>query len=284
MTVFTTGLLCTALVTFSPVLVKTVFLGGAGRFSTLLVAFGVGGLLGAAGLLGTAASVDLRALSSIFALAYGAILVCVALEPWFWDLPILLMLAGAATAVSNMAANTLVQSTARPELLGRTVSLYMLAVRGGASLGALVTGAVVTVLGVRRALLFDGLAAIALQAILAYWWRADRPGAAHQVPALTSAAGLVVSLPAWASRLFDRASEFLRGEPFVSHRPARFGQPTFPGRHRGAPHERDQPGTRCFAIVGLGAMYPADDDQHAVSRDGSPGQRPQAVFHVRWAR
>jgi len=171
LTVFTTGLLCAPLVTFSPVLVKTVFLGGAKGFSTLLVAFGAGGLLGAAALLGTPAGVDRRALSSAFALAYGAIVVCVALDPWFWGLPILLLLAGASTTISNTSANTLVQSTARADLLGRTVSLYMLAVRGGASLGALVTGAVITMVGVQRALLFDGLAAIAVQALLAYWWR-----------------------------------------------------------------------------------------------------------------
>jgi MFS family permease len=43
LTVFTTGLFCAPLVTFSPVLVQVVFQGGASRFSAALVAFGTGG-------------------------------------------------------------------------------------------------------------------------------------------------------------------------------------------------------------------------------------------------
>jgi MFS family permease len=45
LTVLATGVLCAPLVVFSPVLVKEVFHGGAGDFSTALVALGAGGLL-----------------------------------------------------------------------------------------------------------------------------------------------------------------------------------------------------------------------------------------------
>lgn len=173
LTVLATGMLCAPLVTFSPVLVKTVFHGGAGRFSAALVAFGAGGLLGAAGLLSIATSVDLRRLSSGFALAHGAVLVLTALNPWFWGLPPLLVLAGASMTISNIAANSLLQATASPRLLGRTVSLYMLAMRGGMSIGALLTGAAVSLLGVQHALLLDGVAAVVVQAALApIWFRA----------------------------------------------------------------------------------------------------------------
>ena len=59
LTVLATSVLCAPLVTFTPVLVKEVFHGNAGHFSTAVAAFGVGGLLGAAGLLGVApASID----------------------------------------------------------------------------------------------------------------------------------------------------------------------------------------------------------------------------------
>ena len=64
------------------VLVKDVFHGDAGRFSIAVASFGVGGLLGATGLLGAASTVDRRRLSSGFALAYGAVLVATALVPW----------------------------------------------------------------------------------------------------------------------------------------------------------------------------------------------------------
>ena len=170
LTVFTTGLFCAPLVTFSPVLVQVVFHGGAARFSAALAAFGMGGLLGGAGLLGVPTDVDPRRLSSTFALVLAALLVVTALNPWSWGLPALLFLAGASMTISNTAANTLVQSTAVPHLLGRTVSLYMLAIRGGGALGALLTGVTVSRLGVQHALLLNGVVAAAAHAGLARNW------------------------------------------------------------------------------------------------------------------
>jgi predicted MFS family arabinose efflux permease len=170
LTVLVTSVLCAPLVTFSPVLVKEVFQGGAGHFSTAVASFGVGGLLGAAGLLSVAPDVDRRRLSAGFALVYGVVLVLTAINPWFWGLPLLLALAGAAMTVSNTAANALLQATASPRLLGRTVSLYMLAMRGGMSLGSLLTGVAISLLGVQHALLLNGLVAMAVQAGVMRMW------------------------------------------------------------------------------------------------------------------
>jgi predicted MFS family arabinose efflux permease len=170
LTVLATGILCGPLITFTPVLVKEVFQGSAGRFSIAVVSFGAGGLLGAAGLLSIPAGVDRRRLSAGFAIALGVVLVLTALNPWFWGLPVLLVLAGAATTVSNTAANSLLQSLASPHLLGRTVSLYMLALRGGISIGALVIGAAVSLLGVQRAILISGVIAVIVQAVFAWMW------------------------------------------------------------------------------------------------------------------
>ncbi len=171
LTVLATSVLCGPLVTFSPVLVKDVFHGDARQFSMALAAFGVGGLLGAVGLLGSPAGADQRRLSSTFALAYGVVLVLTAVNPWFWGMPPLLVLAGASMTVSNTAANSLLQATAGPRHLGQTVSLYMLAMRGGISFGALLTGALAGVLGVRHALLLDGVLAVAVQAVLSRTFR-----------------------------------------------------------------------------------------------------------------
>jgi MFS family permease len=177
LTVLATSVLCAPLVTFSPVLVKNVFHGDAGRFSIAVASFGAGGLLGAAALLGVASSVDRRRLSSNAALAYGVVLVLTALDPWFWGLPPLLVLGGALMTVSSTAANSLLQATARPHLLGQTVSLYMLAMRGGISLGALVTGAEVSLWGVQRAFLVNGVVAVVVQLVLArLWFRASESG------------------------------------------------------------------------------------------------------------
>ena len=166
LTVLTTSVLCAPLITFTPVLVKVVFGGSAGRFSMAVAAFGVGGLLGAAGLLGLASTVDQRRFSSMLATIYAVVVVLIAFDPWFWALPALLGVGGAAMTMSNTAANTLVQTTAHPRLLGQTVSLYMLAMRGGISIGALLTGATVSLLGVQHALLINGAIALLAQTFL----------------------------------------------------------------------------------------------------------------------
>jgi len=110
-----------------------------------------------------------------FALGCGAVLVLTALDPWFWGVPPLLVLAGASMTISNTAANSLLQATASPRLLGQTVSLYMLAMRGGISVGSLLTGSAVSLLGVRHAFLLNGVLALIFQAALAReWLRAPR--------------------------------------------------------------------------------------------------------------
>jgi predicted MFS family arabinose efflux permease len=174
LSVLATGVLCGPLITFTPVLVKNVFKGSAGGFSVSVASFGVGGLIGAAALLSIPPAVDRRKLTAALAIVLAITLILVAYDRWFWALPVLLAVAGGATAVSNTAANSLLQSTADPKLLGQTVSLYMLALRGGISLGALFTGAMVGLLGVQHALLLNGtLALIAQIAVARAWLAAD---------------------------------------------------------------------------------------------------------------
>jgi len=170
LTVLVTSTLCGPLITFCPVLVKSAFQRDVSGFSLAVTAFGVGGLLGAVGLLGIAPGRDRRTLSSGFAIAYGAIMALIALDPWFWALPLLLVLAGLAMTASNTSANTLIQASAPDRLRGRTVSLYMLAMRGGIAMGGLLTGASIHLLGVRPALLMNGIAAVGLQAFVGRRW------------------------------------------------------------------------------------------------------------------
>lgn len=170
LTVLTSSVLCAPLMTFAPVLVKDVFHGDATRFSAALASFGVGGLLGATGLLAVSPNVDRRKLSAGFGLVCALTLVAVALNPWFAGLLVLCVVAGAAMTISNTAANTLLQASSEPRLLGRTVSLYLLAMRGGIALGALLTGVTVSVLGVRHALLVNGVLALGVQLALTFRW------------------------------------------------------------------------------------------------------------------
>ncbi|TAK86586.1 MAG: MFS transporter [Aquabacterium sp.] len=171
LTVFLTSVLCGPIVTFCPVLIKDVFQGDAARFSLTLGAFGLGGLLGATLLLGVDPERDRRPLSSWSAAAYGLIVILAALNRWAWALPLLFLMAGIAMTSSNASANALLQSTAPTRIRGQTVSLFMLAMRGGMALGGLATGASVNLIGVRHALLLNGLLALAAQLWLGRAWR-----------------------------------------------------------------------------------------------------------------
>lgn len=71
---------------------------------------------------------------------------------------------------SNTAANSLLQASAEPRLLGQTVSLFMLAMRGGLALGGLTTGLSVELIGVRHALLVNGVLAVAAHLVLGRIW------------------------------------------------------------------------------------------------------------------
>jgi predicted MFS family arabinose efflux permease len=177
-TVIATSTLCGPLLTFVPVLVKDALHADVSRFSISVGAFGVGGLAGAVALLAFSKGRDLRRISSRFAAAYGVVVVLAALDPVFWGLPPLLVLAGAAMNVANTAANSYLQEVADPLLRGQTVSLYMLAQRGGLSVGSLATGALVSALNVREALLINGLIALAAHLLIGRaWLRPEAPAA-----------------------------------------------------------------------------------------------------------
>jgi len=175
LTVLATSFLCSPLITFCPVLVKQLHHGDIADFSLTIGAFGAGGLLGALGLLALDPERDGRAMGSACAAIYGVVVVCAATNPWANALPALFVVAGMAMTASNATANTLLQSVAAAGIRGRSVSLFMLAVRGGASLGGLLTGAAVTAFGVRHALFFDGACAITAHLVIGRaWLRAER--------------------------------------------------------------------------------------------------------------
>jgi MFS family permease len=94
--------------------------------------------------------------------------------PSFVTLCCALVVAGIAMNITNTSNNTLIQVSAVPSARGQAVSLYMLAMRGGLALGALLTGALTHVYGIRSALLVDGLAAVVIQGVIVRWAPSER--------------------------------------------------------------------------------------------------------------
>jgi MFS family permease len=179
LTVLVTSTLGAPLLTFAPVFIRQSFQGNVGHFSLTVGALGAGGLLGAVALLGVAPHRDRRPIAASLAALYAGLVALTAIDPWFWALPPLFVLAGAAMTASNSSANALLLASAPENIRGQTVSLFMLAVRGGSSVGSLLTGVSVGALGVRRALLINGILALLAQGYLGRrWCRAgcrDRP-------------------------------------------------------------------------------------------------------------
>lgn len=174
LTVLITSIFCGPLITFAPILVKQAMHRDIGDFSLVVTAFGLGGVVGATILLGVDARRDRRLLCSAAAATYAAVMVLTAVDPWFWGLPVLLVFAGLAMTISNTSANTHIQSTASAALRGQTVSLYMLAMRGGIALGSLLTGSAISVFGLRETLFVDGTLAMILQLVIGWRWMRGR--------------------------------------------------------------------------------------------------------------
>ena len=72
--------------------------------------------------------------------------------------------------VSNTSANSLLQATAAERVRGQSVSLYMLAMRGGTSIGSLLTGVSVHLFGIRDALLLNGAVAVIVHVSIGRRW------------------------------------------------------------------------------------------------------------------
>ena len=171
LTVLTTATLCTPLITFCPVLVKEVFRSGVSHFSLSIGAFGVGGLMGGLALLGVDPLRDRRGISAWMAVGFALVVMAAALNGWAMMLPVLLAAGGICMTASNASANAMLQSAAPARIRGQTVSLFMLAMRGGMALGSLISGITVSVWGVREALLVNGLLALLLQLLIGRVWR-----------------------------------------------------------------------------------------------------------------
>ncbi len=172
-TILVTSLFCAPLITFAPVIIKDVFHSGVGGFGWAMAAFGVGGILGAGTSLIPLPELFKRdKLSMISAVLLSFIIICVAYNRSEFFLILLLIFSGALLTVANVSANSFLQQTAGSHSLGRMASLYQLALHGGVSIGALMTGFTVNQLGISNALMLNGSAAVVLQ-ILILWKRSQ---------------------------------------------------------------------------------------------------------------
>ena len=165
LSILCTGLFCGPIITFSPLIVKDVLHASVGRFGGVLTAFGIGGMPGPLLILATQ-RVDPMKMSLAAALVYGLFILSVAQVKAVWQLAFLLVGSGFLLTVANTSANTFLQPQANDLNRGQTASLFMLAMRGGLSLGNLATGMIISLSSVHLAFAMNGLLAIGVQAFI----------------------------------------------------------------------------------------------------------------------
>lgn len=165
LSILSTAFFCGPLITFSPVIVKNVLHADVGQFGGVLTAFGIGGLLGPLLILMTQ-RLDPMKMSLIAAAAYGLFIVVVSQVGTVWQLAFLLIGSGFLLTVANTSANTFLQLQANNENRGQTTSLYMLALRGGLSLGNLTMGMFISLSNLQFAFMVSGMLAIFIQAFI----------------------------------------------------------------------------------------------------------------------
>lgn len=143
--------------TFLPVLAQQVFGQGVDAYTRMMSFSGAGAVVGALGVawigrfdgMGTV----LLRLQAVFALLMIAI-------AWSRALPLtyaLLFAAGVSTIITTALVTSLVQLVAPDDMRGRVMSIYMVAFRGGMPLGSLVSGALVSRIGLPWALTLNGV-------------------------------------------------------------------------------------------------------------------------------
>jgi hypothetical protein len=156
------------LTTFLPVVADEVLGSGAGGYSALLSAIGLGAIVGA---LGTAhrGKFEHRGRFILICFTAGPLLAAGAvLCGRQWLATALLFGYGIVQVSGSSTLNGLLQELAPEDMRGRIVSLFGLTFRGGSPLGALALGYSVTAFGPALALSFSLIAMSLLAATLLY--------------------------------------------------------------------------------------------------------------------
>lgn len=161
--------------TFLPVVAQQIFGQGVGLYSTMMAWSGGGAVLGALIVAWMGRYPGMGRMVLVLQGVFALLIVCVA---WSRSLPLtyaLLVLSGVAGIMTTSLLTSLVQFVAPDHLRGRVMSIYMMAFRGGMPLGSLVSGALISTLGITTVLTINGT----LLLVAAVWFLA-RPGGVHE--------------------------------------------------------------------------------------------------------
>lgn len=147
------------IVTFLPVVAKMVFSSGAGAYTFLLTAYGVGSVIGALFVAATGHMQRKGKVALLLQLGFAALLIAFAISRNFHASLAIAFGAGICIVGVISLYSSLVQLATADNMRGRVMSIFMLAFRGGMPLGNLLAGwiaerwSITTALGINGVLL-----------------------------------------------------------------------------------------------------------------------------------
>lgn len=142
-----------------PLLATRTFHGGAGTYSLLIAAMGIGAVIG--GLMVAHRSRPSTALLSIIGVSFGFMLLLVAGAPTEVVAIAAIVLMGVCSISFIATANATIQLQADPSMRGRVMALYAIAFLGSTPIGAPLVGWVADVTNPRVAIALGGAATLA---------------------------------------------------------------------------------------------------------------------------
>ncbi|WP_331714699.1 MFS transporter [Auraticoccus cholistanensis] len=153
-----------------PVLLATMadteFGTGVSGYSLLTTVNAVGALIGGIWSARRSATARLRSLTGGLG-ALGLIFAVMAAVEQQWAFSLLLVACGIATMTFLIGANSMIQLTCTPEVRGRVMSVYTMALLGGQAVAGPLVGRFSDALGPRAALVLCGLSILVVTALLA---------------------------------------------------------------------------------------------------------------------
>jgi len=157
---------------FTATMASVEFGRGAGEFGLMSSIVAVGSVIGALG----SARRDRPRLRVIVgsALGFSATMVVAALMPTFPLFLLALAPIGFFALTMITSANAYVQTTTRPAIRGRVMSLYLMIFMGGTPIGGPLLGLIANELGPRWAIAVGAVAGVAAASVMVLWMRATR--------------------------------------------------------------------------------------------------------------
>ena len=145
------------MVTFLPVVAKSIFAMNASGYASMLTVYGIGSVVGALAIAATAHQPNKGRLALLLQLVFACLLIAFGLTKLLPISLVILFFSGAAIVAVIALYSSLVQLTTTDAMRGRVMSIFMLAFRGGMPLGNIIAGYVAERWSISLALIINGV-------------------------------------------------------------------------------------------------------------------------------